>query len=88
MRRAVATVSLSGTLPQKLAAIAAARFDAIELFENDFIHSAAPARELAAMCADLGLAIDLYQPFRDFEGMPDELFAKKQLRFEHEDPLP
>ena len=24
------------------------------------------------MCADLGLAIDLYQPFRDFEGMPDD----------------
>ena len=82
MRRAVATVSLSGTLRAKLEAIAAARFDAIELFENDFIHSAAPARELAAMCADLGLAIDLYQPFRDFEGMPDELFAKNLDRAE------
>jgi 4-hydroxyphenylpyruvate dioxygenase len=83
MRRAVATVSLSGTLRQKLAAIAAARFDAIELFENDFIHSAAPARDVAAMCADLGLAIDLYQPFRDFEGMPDALFAKNLDRAEH-----
>jgi len=82
MRRAVATVSLSGTLRAKLEAIAAARFDAIELFENDFIHSAAPAKELAAICADLGLAIDLYQPFRDFEGMPDELFAKSLDRAE------
>jgi 4-hydroxyphenylpyruvate dioxygenase len=82
MRRAVATVSLSGTLRAKLEAIAAARFDAIELFENDFIHSAAPARELAAMCADLGLAIDLYQPFRDLEGMPDALFAKSLERAE------
>jgi len=82
MRRAVATVSLSGTLRAKLEAIAAARFDAIELFENDFIHSAAPAKELAAMCADLGLAIDLYQPFRDFEGMPDALFAKSLDRAE------
>ncbi|HEY4956571.1 MAG TPA: TIM barrel protein [Caldimonas sp.] len=82
MRRAVATVSLSGTLRAKLEAIAAARFDAIELFENDFIHSAAPARELASMCADLGLAIDLYQPFRDFEGMPDALFAKSLDRAE------
>ncbi len=82
MRRAVATVSLSGTLRAKLEAIAAARFDAIELFENDFIHSAAPARELAAMCNDLGLAIDLYQPFRDFEGMPDALFAKNLDRAE------
>src|SRR6185369_4984841 len=76
MRRAVATVSLSGTLRQKLEAIAAARFDAIELFENDFVHATTPARELAAMCADLGLGIDLYQPFRDFEGMPEALFAK------------
>jgi 4-hydroxyphenylpyruvate dioxygenase len=82
MRRAVATVSLSGTLRDKLEAIAAARFDAIELFENDFIHSAAPARELAAMCADLGLAIDLYQPFRDLEGMPEALFAKSLERAE------
>jgi 4-hydroxyphenylpyruvate dioxygenase len=82
MRRAVATVSLSGTLRAKLEAIAAARFDAIELFENDFIHSAAPAKELAAMCADLGLAIDLYQPFRDLEGVPDVLFAKNLDRAE------
>jgi 4-hydroxyphenylpyruvate dioxygenase len=82
MRRAVATVSLSGTLRQKLEAIAAARFDAIELFENDFVHATTSARELASMCADLGLGIDLYQPFRDFEGMPDELFAKSLERAE------
>ena len=82
MRRAVATVSLSGTLRQKLEAIAAARFDAIELFENDFVHSMMPARELASMCADLGLGIDLYQPFRDFEGMPDAAFAKSLERAE------
>jgi len=82
MRRAVATVSLSGTLRQKLEAIAAARFDAIELFENDFVHATTPARELAAMCADLGLGIDLYQPFRDFEGMPDALFEKSLARAE------
>src|SRR4051812_9191490 len=82
MRRAVATVSLSGTLRQKLEAIAAARFDAIELFENDFVHAMTPARELASMCADLGLGIDLYQPFRDFEGMPDALFAKSLDRAE------
>ncbi len=82
MRRAVATVSLSGTLRQKLEAIAAARFDAIELFENDFVHATTSARELAAICADLGLGIDLYQPFRDFEGMPDALFAKSLDRAE------
>ena len=82
MRRAVATVSLSGTLRQKLEAIAAARFDAIELFENDFVHATTSAREVASMCADLGLGIDLYQPFRDFEGMPDALFARSLDRAE------
>ena len=38
MHRSIATVSLSGTLRQKLEAIAAAGFDGIELFENDFIN--------------------------------------------------
>jgi 4-hydroxyphenylpyruvate dioxygenase len=38
MRKSIATVSLSGTLPQKLDAVAAAGFDAIELFEADFIN--------------------------------------------------
>ena len=72
MRRAIATVSLSGTLRQKLEAVAAARFDAVELFEADFIHFQGGAREVRRICDDLGLGIDLYQPFRDFEGMPDE----------------
>ena len=71
MRRSIATVSMSGTLRQKLEAIAAARFDGIELFENDFVNFDGSAARPAAMAADLGLAIDLYQPFRDFEGMPD-----------------
>jgi 4-hydroxyphenylpyruvate dioxygenase len=82
MRRAIATVSLSGTLRQKLEAIAAARFDAIELFETDFVQFNGSARELAAMCADLGLAIDLYQPLRDVEGLPDELFRRSLDRAE------
>ena len=37
MRRCIATVSLSGTLEDKLDAVSAARFDAIEVFENDLI---------------------------------------------------
>ena len=82
MRRSIATVSMSGTLRQKLEAIAAARFDAIELFENDFIAFNGSAGEVRAMCADLGLDIDLFQPFRDFEGMPDDAFRKSLDRAE------
>ncbi|MEJ8848676.1 bifunctional sugar phosphate isomerase/epimerase/4-hydroxyphenylpyruvate dioxygenase family protein [Variovorax rhizosphaerae] len=70
MRRSVATVSLSGTLRQKLEAIAAAGFDGIELFENDFINFNGKAADLRKITQDLGLGIDLYQPFRDFEASP------------------
>lgn len=68
MQRSIATVSLSGTLPEKLDAIAAAGFDGVEIFENDLLYYAGSPREVRQMCVDLGLAITLFQPFRDFEG--------------------
>src|SRR5690606_16640963 len=37
MKTSIATVSLSGDLREKLAAIAAASFDGVEIFENDFL---------------------------------------------------
>jgi 4-hydroxyphenylpyruvate dioxygenase len=82
MHRSIATVSLSGTLRQKLEAIAAAGFDGIELFENDFIHFNGSPAELRRMTEDLGLTIDLYQPFRDFEGMPTAQFERSLDRAE------
>ncbi|WP_349571737.1 3-dehydroshikimate dehydratase QuiC [Azotobacter salinestris] len=68
MHRSIATVSLSGTLPEKLEAIAAAGFDGVEIFENDLLYYGASPREARKLAADLGLAITLFQPFRDFEG--------------------
>lgn len=82
MRRSIATVSMSGTLREKLEAISAAGFDGIELFENDFIHFNGSARDLRNMAADMGLTVDLYQPFRDFEAMPDALFRRSLERAE------
>ncbi len=82
MRKSIATVSLSGTLPDKLDAIAAARFDAIEVFENDLIQFQGTPRDLRQMAADRGLGIDLYQPFRDFEGVSDADFARNLARAE------
>ncbi|MEJ1267140.1 sugar phosphate isomerase/epimerase [Pantoea ananatis] len=38
MKRSVATVSVSGTLPEKLRAIAAAGFDGVEIFDNDLVY--------------------------------------------------
>src|SRR5882757_3532619 len=82
MRKCIATVSVSGTLPDKLDAIAAARFDAIEVFENDLIHFPGSPTDLRNMAADLGLGIDLYQPFRDFEGVSDAQFRRNLDRAE------
>lgn len=69
--RSIATVSLSGTLDEKLKVIAAAGFDAVEIFENDLLAFNGRPREVAALCKDLGLSICAFQPFRDFEGMPE-----------------
>lgn len=82
MRRSIATVSLSGTLEVKLASAARARFDAVEIFENDLIYSNRTPAEVRERARDLGLGIDLYQPFRDFEGMPDPQFRRSLDRAE------
>lgn len=68
MHRSIATVSLSGTLPEKLEAIAAAGFDGVEIFENDLLYYDGSPRHVRQICADLGIDITLFQPFRDFEG--------------------
>jgi 4-hydroxyphenylpyruvate dioxygenase len=82
MQRSIATVSLSGTLPEKLEAIAAAGFDGVEIFENDLLYYDGSPREVRQMCADLGLAITLFQPFRDFEGCRRDRLARNLERAE------
>lgn len=69
--RSIATVCLSGTLPDKLEAAAAAGFEGVEIFENDLLTFDGTPAEVRRLCADLGLAITLFQPFRDFEAMPE-----------------
>ena len=71
MKTSIATVSISGDLPEKLDAIAEAGFTGVEIFEHDFlVHDASPS-EVGDMVRDRGLEITLFQPFRDFEGMPE-----------------
>src|SRR6195256_113319 len=70
MKTSIATVSLSGTLGEKLEAIAAAKFDAVEIFEHDLIPFNGTPADVRRACAELGLDIVTLQPFRDFEGMP------------------
>ncbi|MFI0086740.1 bifunctional sugar phosphate isomerase/epimerase/4-hydroxyphenylpyruvate dioxygenase family protein [Streptomyces bobili] len=76
MRTSIATVSLSGSLTEKLTAAARAGFDGVEIFENDLLASPLTPEEVRARCADLGLTIDLYQPMRDIEAVPADEFAR------------
>ncbi|MEN3794690.1 TIM barrel protein [Fulvimarina sp. MAC3] len=71
MKTSIATVSISGDLAEKLSAIAMAGFTGVEIFENDFLAFDGGPREVGRMVRDHGLDILLYQPFRDFEGMPE-----------------
>ncbi|MEU7923366.1 TIM barrel protein [Micromonospora zamorensis] len=81
-RAVIATGCLSGTLEDKLAAAAAARFQGIEIFESDLIASPWSPRRVRQECARRGLSIDVYQPFRDFEAVAPEVFRANLRRAE------
>ncbi|MEU4000778.1 TIM barrel protein [Streptomyces fungicidicus] len=83
MRTSIATVSLSGSLTEKLTAAARAGFDGVEIFENDLLAAVLTPEEVRARCADLGLTVDLYQPLRDIEAVPADLFARNLRRARH-----
>src|SRR4051812_47962800 len=86
LQTCIATVSLSGGLAEKLEAIEAAGFDAIEIFEADLLSFHGTPRDVAKMVGDLGLKIFAFQPFRDFEGMPEpqrtRTFARAERKFD------
>ncbi|MDR7082053.1 4-hydroxyphenylpyruvate dioxygenase [Arthrobacter ginsengisoli] len=82
MRTGIATVCLSGTLREKMQACAIAGFDGIEIFEQDLVTSPLSPEDVRKMAADLGLTLDLYQPFRDFDSVPNELLAANLRRAE------
>lgn len=69
--KSIATVCLSGSLPDKLEAAASAGFQGVEIFEPDLLTHDGPPEGIRGMAADLGIAITLFQPFRDFEAMPE-----------------
>ena len=69
--RSIATVSLAGTLPEKLEAVASVGFNCVELFENDLLTFDGTPAEVRRIGRELGLTITALQPFRDFEAMPE-----------------
>lgn len=82
MRTGIATVCLSGTLKEKMQACAIAGFDGIEIFEQDLVTSPLSPGDVRSMAADLGLGLDLYQPFRDFDGVAPDLLKANLRRAE------
>ncbi|RCW19940.1 4-hydroxyphenylpyruvate dioxygenase [Ciceribacter lividus] len=82
MKTSIATVSISGDFEEKLIAIARAGFDGIEIFENDFLAFDRSPAEVGRMVRDHGLEVTLFQPFRDFEGMPDPFRSRNFDRAE------
>lgn len=86
MKTAIATVTLSGSLPDKLQAAADAGFDAVEIFENDLIQFSGTPTDIREIADDLGLHILAIQPFRDLEANPDPIRRQKiyyvQRKFE------
>ncbi|MDK1327678.1 sugar phosphate isomerase/epimerase and 4-hydroxyphenylpyruvate domain-containing protein [Arthrobacter sp. zg-Y1143] len=80
MRTSIATVCLSGSLEEKMRACAAAGFDGVEIFEPDLVVSPSTPEQIRALAGSLGLSLDLYQPFRDFEGVGGEELAANMVR--------
>lgn len=80
MRHGIATVCLSGPLERKLAAAAVAGFDGVELFEADLTQSRLSPGDVRDAADGLGLTIDLFQPFRDFEGVTPVQLARNLQR--------
>ena len=75
MKTSVATVCLSGGLVEKLHACAAAGFDGVEIMDADLVGAYESPEEIRTLCERLGLRIDMYQPFRDVEGVDEDTFA-------------
>ena len=82
MRRSIATVSLSGTLNEKLTAVANAGFDGVEIFDQDLLCSLWTPRRIRERCDELGLKIEMLQPFRDLEGTTEAQHVRAIRRFE------
>lgn len=83
MKTGIATVSIAGDFASKLEVIASAGYDGIEIFEQDFLASDLSPRVAGQMVRDHGLEVLIFQPFRDFEGLPDPLRARAFNRARH-----
>jgi len=86
MYPSIATVCLSGSLREKVAAIAQAGFKHVEIFENDLVSFNGSIKEAGDLVRDHGLSVVTLQPFRDFEGLHGRdrtlAFDRAKLKFD------
>ena len=69
-------------MPEKLETAAAIGFDGVEIFENDLLTFDGSPVEVRKIAESLGLTITIFQPFRDFEAMPEPQRARNIDRAE------
>ncbi|MBB4303966.1 4-hydroxyphenylpyruvate dioxygenase [Rhodobium orientis] len=82
MKTSISTLSAADALEDKLAAFSAAGFDGIEISELDFAVQGRTPTEIGQMVRDQGLAIHLFQPSVEVEGLPEDLREKALNRIE------
>lgn len=86
MYSSIATVGLSGTLEEKITAIAQAGFAGVELFENDLTVFPGSARQAGELIRAHGLTLVTLQPFRDLEGLTgtarQQAFDRAEQKFD------
>lgn len=82
VRRSIAVVSLGGTLQEKLYAVAAAGFDAVELTEAELTYSEMEPAQIRQLLDELGLAISVFHSMSEVEGVAAEAFAATLVRAE------
>ena len=71
------TISLAGTLPQKLAAVKAAGFSQIMLMARDLVGHAGGVDDAVRLVKSSGLRVTGFQVLRDFEGLTGHLHEYK-----------
>ena len=71
------TISLAGTLPQKLAAIRGAGFSQVMLLARDLVGHAGGLDDAIAVVRNSGLRVTGFQVLRDFEGLSGHLHEYK-----------
>ncbi|MGL9773517.1 MAG: hypothetical protein ACR5LG_05165 [Sodalis sp. (in: enterobacteria)] len=86
MRKAIATVALSGTLPERLEAIARAGFAAVEIFADDLQTFPGSARDIRRLTEALDLDVVVVQPLRDYVDAPRQRKRKRATNAGADEP--